>query len=103
MTEIHFNDDRVENLGQALVERIREFQRVHHHDQVSVATANAEVLSALCNVLGYEAASIECASLRRSFVRTTRAYVNGALRHAVTNPVRRNRPSDNDAVVGSVH
>jgi hypothetical protein len=101
MTEIHPDGARVENLCQALVERIREFQREHHHDKVSVATANAEVLSALCNVLGFEAASIECPDLRRSFVKTTRAYVNDALQVAATNPVHRDRPSD--FVVGSVH
>jgi hypothetical protein len=83
---ITIDRDRIDCLCHAILECTDKWQDQHHTGDVTVATANAELLTALTDVLGFVAAAIDCPSCRTGFAAAAQELVQRALEDAVTHP-----------------
>jgi NADH:ubiquinone oxidoreductase subunit F (NADH-binding) len=86
MTDEVINPDHDRILCHAILECTDEWQDQHHTGDVTVATANAELLTALANVLGFIASTINCTPCRKGLAAATQELVQRTLEHAVAHP-----------------
>jgi hypothetical protein len=85
---IPIDNDRVKDLGDAILGQILVFQERRRNNEVSISTANAEVIDALISVLAFKVASIDCTGCRNRFATQARKYISSALRDAAKNPLQ---------------